>query len=166
MDQTFFVFLVLFGILIIYLFKQKSEKDKNKASMMDELVKFVKQENFENASQNESGDNILENDTSEDNEINLINESGEYREPIISAPEPSNQPNTPTPNGFSTTLIFNHPDKIHGCDITNIAPMDYYKEINQKINQKNEEKVMNGGDFGDVTGYADEDDGYYGLDAN
>ena len=44
--------------------------------------------------------------------------------------------------------------------------MDYYKEINQKINQKNEEKVMNGGDFGDVTGYADEDDGYYGLDAN
>lgn len=152
MDQTFFVFLILFGVLIIYLFKQKSEQETNQ-NMKQELKQFIEQENFENL--DETTDSI--NDI---NEINLTTQSDEYTEPSL-VPEPSNKPNAPVPNGFSTTLNFNHPDKINGCDIVNIAPMNYYEEMNKKINITNGEKVMNGGNFGEVMGVQDDEELYF-----
>lgn len=149
MDQTFFIFLILFTIIIIYLFKQKQEQDK----MKNELNEFVGQENFTN-----------ETDTVDVNEINLqnmVSNEPEEENHLDLNPEPMNKPNNPLPNGYSSTLTFNHPDKINGCDIENIAPMNYYKEMNQKLKKQLETKVMNGDAFGDVSGYSDEtDEGY------
>jgi hypothetical protein len=158
MDQTFFVFLVLFGLLIVYLFKQKNDL----TDMKQELNQFVNQEHF-------VGNQQLEEELLKNNEIDLTNPQTALKigvpETLYNEPEPMNKPDTPIKNGYSTTLIFNHPDKINGCDIVNIAPMNYYKEINQKLAKNLTDKVMNGGDFGDVTGNLDEaEEGYYHLD--
>ena len=156
MDQTFFVFLILFTILIIYLFKQKTDLNE----MKEELNNFVTQENFDNQSQGEVNVEVNEIDLTDENSP-LLKEMESNVQNQTNEPQPMNQPDTPVTNGYSTTLIFNHPDKINGCDIANIAPMNYYKEINQKINKEFDDKVMNGGYFGDVIGYVNEQEDDY-----
>lgn len=138
MDQTFFVFLILFGIIIIYLFKQKQDQE----DLKEELTQYVNQEHFENMNDESNLSNI---------EINSS-----------TPPEPMNKPIAPVGNGYSSTLNYSHPQKINGCDINSVAPMDYYKEMNQKLNNQFNNKVMNGDIFGEVTGYTDDsDEGYY-----
>ena len=155
MDQTFFLFIILFAILIIYLFKQKDELQQ----MKQELNNFVIEENFENKGQGEVNIDVTEEPENnspllvDDEQMGLVN-------PQTNEPQPMNSPDTPVANGYSVSLNFNHPDKINGCDIVNIAPMNYYKEVNQKINKNMENNVMNGGSFGEVTGYADDEDDY------
>ena len=154
MDQTFFVFLILFAIIIIYLFKQKQDHE----DLKEELTQYVNQENFENQeleSNNEVNEIVLENtppieeEPSDNNHINLN-------------PEPMNKPIAPVGNGYSSELSYDHPTKINGCDVSNIAPMDYYKKVNQNLNSQFNDKVMNGNAFGEVTGYTDEsEDGYH-----
>lgn len=159
MDQTFFVFLVLFAILIIYLFKQKNDLN----DMRQELNNFVTQENFDNQ-QGEVNVEVNEIDLTDEDSPLLKEMESNVQNQTNNEPQPMNQPDTPVSNGYSTTLIFNHPDKINGCDIANIAPMNYYKEVNQKINENLDNKVMNGGNFGDVIGYVNEqEDDYYAL---
>jgi hypothetical protein len=157
MDQTFFVFLVLFGLLIVYLFKQKDDL----TDMKQELNQFVNQEHF-------VGNKEPDEEPVEVNEIDLTKPQTALQigapETLYNEPEPMNKPDTPIKNGYSTTLIFNHPDKINGCDIVNIAPMNYYKEINQNLEKSLNNNVMNGGNFGDVTGNLDDaESGYFHL---
>lgn len=146
MDQTFFVFLILFAIIIIYLFKQKNDHDE----MKDNLTEYINQENFQN------------NAVVEINKFDLIkNSQPEIPSENNTNPEPMNKPIAPVGNGYSTTLTYTHPNNINGCDISTIAPMDYYKEINNKLNNQFNNKVMNGDSFGDVTGYTNESEEDY-----
>jgi hypothetical protein len=131
--------------------------------MKQELNQFVNQEHFVGNQQTEEEEEV------EINEIDLTKSQTALQigapETLYNEPEPMNKPDTPIKNGYSTTLIFNHPDKINGCDIVNIAPMNYYKEINQKIDKNLNDKVMNGGNFGDVIGNLDDaEEGYYHLE--
>ena len=155
MDQTFFVFIILFAIIIIYLFKQKNCYEE----MKEQLNQYVAEEHFQNQVNNaEYKDDITEYDLTKNTPVTKNNHV------INLNPEPMNKPIAPVRNGYSTTLIYNHPDKINGCDIGNIAPMDYYKEVNEKINNKNN-NIMNGDLFDDVIGYTDQsEDGYYFVD--
>lgn len=154
MDQTFFLFIILFAILIIYLFKQKDELHQ----MKQELNNFVVEENFENKEQGEV--NIEVNEIQNNSPLLTDNAEMGLVNPQTKDPQPMNSPDTPVANGYSVTLNFNHPDKINGCDIANIAPMNYYKEVNEKINKHMDNNVMNGGNFGEIIGYADDEDDY------
>ena len=56
MDQTFFVFIILFAIIIIYLFKQKNDHQE----MKEQLNQYVAEEHFQNQVNNaEYKDDIL-----------------------------------------------------------------------------------------------------------
>ena len=59
MDQTFFVFIILFAIIIIYLFKQKNDHEE----MKEQLNQYVAEEHFQNQVNNaEYKDDITEYD--------------------------------------------------------------------------------------------------------
>lgn len=148
MDQTFFIFLILFAILIFYLFQQKQQNAIDKQKMVETMTNYVNDNEFDDSNNN----TIVKANLNQQPTDNTS-----YTTDVI--PEPSNNP---TANGYESNLIFAHPDKINNCNITNLAPMNYYSEINQKLNNENNEKVMNGGKFGEVTGYADDQDlSYY-----
>ena len=156
MDQTFFIFIILFAVLIVYLFQQKQQNTIDKQKMVENLTNYIDNTKFDDTYSNTivkaNSNNIADNSVTN----NVSGVGNEYGSEQI--PEPSNNP---TANGYETNLIFAHPDKINNCNITNLAPMNYYSEINQKLNGQLKEKVMNGGTFGDVTGYADDEELFY-----
>lgn len=155
MDKTFFLFLALFGIIIVYLFHQKNEQEKQKNNMKEQLESFVNQNDFM-----EGGDETGDDADAVGVNNTVTNFNGlPQEEPATVAPEPSNAPDTPVTNGYSTSLVFNHPDKINGCDIINLAPLDYYSKINQKIEDQYRNQEINE----EVSGYND-DENYYKLE--
>lgn len=120
--------------------------------MKQELNTFVSQENFENQIDNVNPIPYINPLLKDNDEMDLIN-------PQTSEPQPMNSPDTPVANGYSVTLNYNHPDKINGCDITNITPMNYYQEINQQINNKGLNNNKN--DMDEVQGYVNEQENDY-----
>lgn len=120
--------------------------------MVETLADYINNSEFDNQKYNNDTENTVFKANPHQNKSN------EYMPNNVSVPEPVNQP---TANGYQTNLIFAHPDKINDCDVTNLAPMNYYSEINSKLNNNIQEKVMNGGHFGEVTGFADDEELYY-----
>lgn len=160
MDNTFILFLIIFGVLIVYLFQQKQELvviEQNQ--MTNNLIDYVQENDFQEGFENPEENNIINNtnqlETNIENNIET-NIENNIEKNISQEVVPSNAPDTPVSNGYSTSLIYNHPYNIGNCYVSNLAPMDYYKDVNNQLNsqleQPNDEKVMNGGMFGNIMG--------------
>lgn len=158
MNQLLVIFGILFIILIGYVFLKRNKKTSN-----DSNNNNSNENNIENYQNNDDNISVEEEETNmSDEEININNEVSDELDDndnnlgnnIQKAPMSVNEP---VHNGYESNLVYNSPFNIGECSIPNALPKKYYETINKKLEQEKYEKVMNGGSFGQVVGFENED---------